>query len=81
MRFESVVYVPEDAEEGTFVTQVFARDADTGQFAEIMYFLTGGDNGRFIINSVTVSECNLLLLSLNPGGFKTPFVCRQHYRA
>ena len=49
------MYLPEDAEEGTLVTQVLARDADTGQFAQIMYFLTGGDNGRFIIDALTVS--------------------------
>ena len=58
--FPTPVHVMENASIDTNVTQVYAKDDDSGEFGHVMYFLTSGDSDKqFGIDSETVSICYL----------------------
>lgn len=52
----SRVNVSENASVGTLVTQLTATDDDTGPFSEVRYFITGGADGKFTIDQISVSS-------------------------
>ena len=54
--FPSPVTVPENASVGAVVSRVSAMDKDQADFGDVMYFITHGGDGHFVINNRTVSQ-------------------------
>ena len=55
MQFEESVSVSEDEPIDTTITRVQATDADSDEFGRVMYYLTQDENGKFKINTSSVS--------------------------
>ena len=55
-RFQSASYtadISEDVQMGSFVVEVKASDLDTGANGQVVYFLSGGSRGMFIVDQNT----------------------------
>ena len=50
----------EDEPVDTTITRVQAADADSGEYGRVMYYLTQDENGKFKINSISVSNAEHL---------------------